>query len=333
MAASAFGFGSTSPLTSAGIESEYVRKQRVAFRPGQKKSLTDDPECFWLQVVYEKNDSMRVDSFEAADLINLGRIFSTEEEIPSAPRDQRSRSETPFRNFNAEDHIYSGLQFLSMTGIDIIGSDRAYILTMRVKDWIENSKIERAPDVSDIMYLRVTAGEDNPVFSGLKVEVEKMKKNLEIVDFRTGAEQTNLNLCIDIIRGLHVTKTTSTDNILMPLYVIVEGIQWHVHNVQRLTKRTHAELHMLEMEISRRCAEPFDLTRLLLSVIEPQARNAKNVRFLVQAVARCIEARMTYSWYKHELSTQKHLLASRLSEWENEVETILLFLSTHGTVF
>jgi len=163
----------------------------------------------------------------------------------------------------------------------------------------------------------------------LNKEVQKLTHALKIIDTRNPDTETSSYLtdCLTIVRGLHVSKATTIDNVIEPLYAVCEGILWTVHNIHRVSKRVLAEMEMINIELRRRLDSTIDIKNLLRQKKNPEVSN-DHIGDIVAALARCLDAKLTFTWYKHNSSVSKHLTASRKAEVEGEMYTLIQLIST-----
>jgi hypothetical protein len=163
----------------------------------------------------------------------------------------------------------------------------------------------------------------------LNEEVQKLTQALKIIDTRNPDTETSSYLtdCLTIVRGLHVSKATTIDNVIEPLYAVCEGILWTVHNIHRVSKRVLAEMEMINIELRRRLDSTIDIKNLLRQKKNPEVSN-DHIGDIVAAIARCLDAKLTFTWYKHNSSVSKHLTASRKAEVEGEMYTLIQLIST-----
>lgn len=200
----------------------------------------------------------------------------------------------------------------------------------------DNQKIieeERKKDFSKdpvLYYMSINYQQepDHP-YMLLNNEVEKLILALKIIDTRNPDTTTSSYLtdCLTIVRGLHVSKATTIDNVIEPLYAVCEGMLWTVHNLHRVSKRVLAELEMINIELRRRLDSTIDIKNLLRQKKTPGDENDR-IGDIVAALARCLDAKLTFTWYKHNLSVTKHLTASRKAEVEGEMFTLINLIET-----
>ena len=319
------------------------RKRKIAFRP----TLDEEVNSFFLEVMFDQTESGRPDAFDVTDLVNLGSIlvvkdtFKRESSIyPQSdklrPAKKRPLFDSPPPSSSSESSTKTKTSpVLQEKKKEKIINPNIILLNIQGKEkqqgdfdkWYEKIKIEDndlVVDTDSIFYVRINESKDKSNSSIYTILDEKIKTLQTQGDIlcRIGADgPNNFTKCIDTLRGLYVSKTKAAENIVEPFYVILEGIQWRVHNIDRLCKRTLAEIRMLESEISRRSGKPFQIR----SCLDPNPSET-NKDELIAAIAHCLEARLTYTWYKHDISTTKHLLASRVSELEGVTFALLQLL-------
>ena len=316
-----------------------TRKRKIAFRP----TLDEVVNSFFLEVMFDQTESGRPDAFDVTDLVNLGSIYvvkyknTFQRESSIYPVTKRSLNESPEPiDTDSSIRVTKTKKTEKRTEKEINPNIILLNIQGKKKDlthfnsWYDKIKIEDGDsgvDTDSIFYVRINELDESETKSDLSIytfledKIKTLQKQGDIL-YRNGANGANFTKCIDTLRGLYVSKTKAAENIVEPFYVILEGIQWRVHNIDRLCKRTLAEIRMLESEISRRSGFPFHIRTCL----DPSPPFDQNKDELIAAIAHCLEARLTYTWYKHDISTTKHLLASRVSELEGVTFALLQLL-------
>ena len=86
-------------------------------------------------------------------------------------------------------------------------------------------------------------------------------------------------------------------------------------------------MEMINIELRRRLDSTIDIKNLLRQKKTPEVSN-DHIGDIVAALARCLDAKLTFTWYKHNSSVSKHLTASRKAEVEGEMYTLIQLIST-----
>jgi hypothetical protein len=102
-----------------------------------------------------------------------------------------------------------------------------------------------------------------------------------------------------------------------------------VHNIHRVSKRVLAEIEMINIELRRRLDFKFDILKLLK---KPKSEDDGTASYIVAAFARCLDARLTFSWYKHNTTVSKHLTASRKTELDSEMYILISEINQNSSL-
>lgn len=328
------------------------REPKIAFRP---RGDINDGESFWLQIKFEEDGYYRPDMFDMSELINLQSLFYGEESgrpiaftvmpeeryvknerfaSPSpqtTPTSSSDNSSSPTLSPQTQlSYLYPNIKIHNKHGNKIDGESA-------VKKCITESRKEGTTNAtkSCLYYisLQTKKTDDSTIPEGpfelLTKEINRLKKELKITDTRMTSETTHLTDCLNVVRGLHVGKASTIDNVIEPLYVVCEGIQWSVHNIHRVSKRVLAEIEMINIELRRRLDFKFNILELLK---KPKSETDGTVSYIVAAFARCLDARLTFSWYKHNTTVSKHLTASRKTELDSEMYILISEINQNSSL-
>ena len=340
------------------------REPKIAFRP---RGDINDGTSFWLQIKFEEDGYYRPDMFDMSELINLQSLFYGEEfgrtiaftVMPEERYEQKTLKRYPFDTPSprasspaADDDASSsssgsppvpteGPQHQTLylfPNIEIHNKHGNKISNERkIKKCIVDSREDgTAKETKNCLYYislkkRESGHHNKPdgPFELLTKEIDRLKKELKITDTRMTSETTHLTDCLNVVRGLHVGKASTIDNVIEPLYVVCEGIQWSVHNIHRVSKRVLAEIEMINIELRRRLDFKFNILELLK---KPKSEDDGAVSYIVAAFARCLDARLTFSWYKHNTTVSKHLTASRKTELDSEMYILISEINQNSSL-
>jgi len=189
----------------------------------------------------------------------------------------------------------------------------------------ELRKLKEAERYSDdlIAFMSLTHG---GLYDELKEHVENEKDNFFLIDLRDKQiPKSNFNTCIDIISGLFVGKAAAITHLLLPFYVLHEGIYWKVHGIHRLNKRVWAEFQVVRNEVRRMCRSKNDIFEILR-----EAQPARHLRSLdtreymepsskIQQIAQCVESRLVYTYTRHGEGYNKHIIQRAADSWEGSL--------------
>lgn len=334
------------------------REPKIAFRP---RGDINDGESFWLQIKFEEDGYYRPDMFDMSELINLQSLFYGEKSgrpfALTVMPEQRNEKENKSFSTPAPSASFSVAESSSLRGSSPSPTRSPQHKTPHLFPNIEihnkhGNKISNQTDVENciinlrkegtasatnncLYYISLKQGEtgnstipEGP-FELLTKEIDRLKKELKITDTRMTSETTHLTDCLNVVRGLHVGKASTIDNVIEPLYVVCEGIQWSVHNIHRVSKRVLAEIEMINIELRRRLDFKFNILELLK---KQKSEDGGTVSYIVAAFARCLDARLTFSWYKHNTTVSKHLTASRKNELDSEMYILISEINQNSSL-
>jgi len=193
------------------------------------------------------------------------------------------------------------------------------------KDWKEIKKLET--DTLSMKSMNVTTMQildSSGSYTELDDRIKKLVNTFDVIDLRPDEQETNYKKFIKIIQGLHVSKIRTVNNIIEPIYVAAQGIQWQLQSIFFVSNRVRSELEMLQTEIYRKkgCEDKYNLKKILQKE-QPSVENCERV---VASAACCLEARMVYTYTRHELNAEKHLILSRREQAETELQKLLILM-------
>lgn len=194
-----------------------------------------------------------------------------------------------------------------------------------VSDIEELKDLKKAERYSDdlIAFMSLTHG---GVYDELNEHVQNEKHDFFLIDLRDKQiTKSNFNTCIDIISGLFVGKAAAITHLLLPFYVLHEGIYWKVHGIHRLNKRLWAEFQVVRSEVRRMCRSKNDIFEILR-----EAQPARHLRLLdtreymetsskIQQIAQCVESRLVYTYTRHGEGYNKHIIQRAADSWEGSL--------------
>jgi len=187
------------------------------------------------------------------------------------------------------------------------------------KKMTEDIPLSREQNVTTMQILASSGS-----YKELNKRIDKLVKTFDVIDLRPDEPETNYKKFIKIIQGLHVSKIRTVNNIIEPIYVAAQGIQWHLQSIFFVSNRVRSELEMLQTEIYRKkgCEDKYDLKKILQKV----PASVENCERVVASAACCLEARMVYTYTRHELNAEKHLILSRREQAETELQKLLILM-------
>ena len=191
--------------------------------------------------------------------------------------------------------------------------------------WKEIKKLETdtlSMKSMNVTTMQILASSDS--YKELNSRIEKLVNTFDVIDLRPDEPETNYKKFIKIIQGLHVSKIRTVNNIIEPIYVAAQGIKWQLQSIFFVSNRVRSELEMLQTEIYRKkgCENKYDLKKILQKE-QPSVENCERV---VASAACCLEARMVYTYTRHELNAEKHLILSRREQAETELQKLLILM-------
>ena len=176
----------------------------------------------------------------------------------------------------------------------------------------ELKTLKKALVESNDMIAYMSVGEGTPLDDYVKTEVDK----LFLIDRRErNTLQNNFSVCIEIIRGLFVGKAAAIANLILPFYVLHEGLYWQVHGVYRLNKRLWAEFQVVRCEVRRMCRAKNDIFDILKKI--PDSNVDDDCK--VQQIAQCVESRLVYTYTRHGEGYGKHHIERAADTWEGSL--------------
>ena len=178
------------------------------------------------------------------------------------------------------------------------------------------------PREENVTTMQILASSNS--YTELNDRIEKLVKTFDVIDLRPDEPETNYKKFIKIIQGLHVSKIRTVNNIIEPIYVAAQGIQWQLQSIFFVSNRVRSELEMLQTEIYRKkgCEDKYNLKKILQKVLA----SVENCERVVASAACCLEARMVYTYTRHELNAEKHLILSRREQAETELQKLLILM-------
>lgn len=187
------------------------------------------------------------------------------------------------------------------------------------KNMTEDIPLSREQNVTTMQIL-----DSSNSYTELDDRIKKLVKTFDVIDLRPDEQETNYKKFIKIIQGLHVSKIRTVNNIIEPIYVAAQGIQWQLQSIFFVSNRVRSELEMLQTEIYRKkgCEDKYDLKKILQKV----PASVENCERVVASAACCLEARMVYTYTRHELNAEKHLILSRREQAETELQKLLILM-------
>jgi hypothetical protein len=227
-----------------------------------------------------------------------------------------------------DDHSISTNQVFKLKDgneIKFYAEDGKVMSNDNFKIWKEYKKMET--DSSSLKYMNVTTMQildSSGSYTELNKHIEKLVNTFDVIDLRPDEPETNYKKFIKIIQGLHVSKIRTVNNIIEPIYVAAQGIQWQLQSIFFVSNRVRSELEMLQTEIYRKkgCEDKYDLKKIL-QMNPPIFEKCERV---VASAACCLEARMVYTYTRHELNAEKHLIISRREQAETELQRLLILM-------
>lgn len=227
-----------------------------------------------------------------------------------------------------DDHSISTNQvFKLMNGNDFkfYAEDGKDILPSNFENWksykkmTEDVPLSREQNVTTMQIL-----DSSNSYTELNDRIKKLVNTFDVIDLRPDEPETNYKKFIKIIQGLHVSKIRTVNNIIEPIYVAAQGIQWQLQSIFFVSNRVRSELEMLQTEIYRKkgCEDKYNLKKILQKE-QPSVENCERV---VASAACCLEARMVYTYTRHELNAEKHLILSRREQAETELQKLLILM-------
>ena len=246
---------------------------------------TDSEKCFWFDVFYQDEDDHSISTNQVFKLMD-------------------GNDKKNFK-FYAEDGTK-----MSNDNFD---------------QWKEIKKLET--DTLSMKSMNVTTMQilnSSDSYAELNNRIKKLVNTFDVIDLRPDEPETNYKKFIKIIQGLHVSKIRTVNNIIEPIYVAAQGIQWQLQSIFFVSNRVRSELEMLQTEIYRKkgCEDKYDLKKILQKE-QPRVENCERV---VASAACCLEARMVYTYTRHELNAEKHLILSRREQAETELQKLLILM-------
>jgi len=197
---------------------------------------------------------------------------------------------------------------------------------------------EEKDDGKDIAYIKIKSTLDTrnicerdkkDLFAKLWCEIEEEKPSLRLIDKRAcernGKSQfgcrTNLCVMVEIISGLYVGKKTAISNLLTDYEVLLDNVYWKVHGISRLTDRLWAEINMVQQEITRRRGKDNEIFNILKQ--DAKMVNLSIAENRVRTIARCVEARLVYTYRRHGEGFEQFQLERAKEQWEGELQCLL----------
>ncbi len=193
------------------------------------------------------------------------------------------------------------------------------------EQWKEIKKLETdtlSPKSMNVTTMQIL--DPSSSYRELTNHIGNLVKTFDVIDLRPDEPETNYKKFIKIIQGLHVSKIRTVNNIIEPIYVAAQGIQWQLQSIFFVSNRVRSELEMLQTEIYRKkgCEDKYNLKKILQKE-QPSVENCERV---VASAACCLEARMVYTYTRHELNAEKHLILSRREQAETELQKLLILM-------
>lgn len=193
------------------------------------------------------------------------------------------------------------------------------------EQWKEIKKLETdtlSPKSMNVTTMQIL--DPSGSYTELNNHIGNLVKTFDVIDLRPDEPETNYKKFIKIIQGLHVSKIRTVNNIIEPIYVAAQGIQWQLQSIFFVSNRVRSELEMLQTEIYRKkgCEDKHNLKKILQKE-QPSVENCERV---VASAACCLEARMVYTYTRHELNAEKHLILSRREQAETELQKLLILM-------
>jgi hypothetical protein len=193
------------------------------------------------------------------------------------------------------------------------------------EQWKEIKKLETdtlSPKSMNVTTMQIL--DPSRSYTELNSHIGNLVKTFDVIDLRPDEPETNYKKFIKIIQGLHVSKIRTVNNIIEPIYVAAQGIQWQLQSIFFVSNRVRSELEMLQTEIYRKkgCEDKYNLKKILQKE-QPSVENCERV---VASAACCLEARMVYTYTRHELNAEKHLILSRREQAETELQKLLILM-------
>ena len=189
----------------------------------------------------------------------------------------------------------------------------------------ELRNLKKAERYSDdlIAFMSLTHG---GLYDELKEHVENEKVDFFLIDLRDKQiTKSNFNTCIDIISGLFVGKAAAITHLLLPFYVLHEGIYWKVHGIHRLNKRLWAEFQVVRNEVRRMCRSKNDIFEILRKTQPARqssimaTREYMETSSKIQQIAQCVESRLVYTYTRHGEGYNKHIIQRAADSWEGSL--------------
>ena len=227
-----------------------------------------------------------------------------------------------------DDHSISTNQVFKLMGgndFKFYAEDGKEISLSNFENWKSYKKMTddiTIPREENVTTMQILDSSDS--YTELNSRIEKLVKTFDVIDLRPDEPETNYKKFIKIIQGLHVSKIRTVNNIIEPIYVAAQGIQWQLQSIFFVSNRVRSELEMLQTEIYRKkgCEDKYNLKKILQKVLA----SIENCERVVASAACCLEARMVYTYTRHELNAEKHLILSRREQAETELQKLLILM-------
>lgn len=297
--------------------------KRVAIGPTSIKS------SYWLEVV-KVDGNEKIDFDDVYDLASLP-MDDVNQSVLSENGDFENPANSPEENIAARP--IGGLERTPAYSLKPVESRRTYSqpATVPVQSRVsfrpgpefytktgtqataeELKRLKEALVESNDMIAYMSVGEGTFLDEHVKTEVDK----LFLIDRRErNTLQNNFSACIEIIRGLFVGKAAAIANLILPFYVLHEGLYWQVHGVYRLNKRLWAEFQVVRCEVRRMCRAKNDIFEILKKMPDSNVDDD----CIVQQIAQCVESRLVYTYTRHGEGYGKHHIERAADTWEGSL--------------
>lgn len=277
-------------------------------KTGYSCSYNDEStECFTLSPIFTSKDSEyhKVDTGSVPDIGMIDIESFDEKVILYKPSGDRIKAETGQSTFVAYDE-WKKAAITQGEDFDGTGNNISYI------------KITKTEDETDSdLYLKIKRGIYREVPT-LRLVDKRISEAKGKSDFGC---RTNLCVMVDIIRGLYVGKKSVIADLITDYEILLDNVYWKVHGVSKLTDRLWSELNMVQQEIARRRG----IDNEIFAVLRKDAKMTEVhiASEVVRSIARCVEARLVYTYRRHGEGFEKFQLDRAKEQWEGELQCLM----------